>query len=612
MAKPTESKGNPHWIVICAVLLALLIVAAGIGVYFTRYTRVDGELLRRDVVTLDLRDSGVTDVRGLARCRNLVTLDLRGNSVSPEDLKYLRARLPDCDILCDSSLGGKLYDSHTSALTLEDLPEDWENILLFPYLRSLSVSRCTAPSAMESLKESLPDCACQWNLSVGGEWFDVTSRELVITGTSVYHEELLAQLSWFRALKSVKLRDALIAPEEQRSLKAAYPRVAFQMPLALGDAVIPGSTSALIYSQTGLSSTDELEGMLDLLPSLGSVDFTGSPVPPEVRVAFRDRHAELNVNWSVPINGVLYPCDTDVLDFNGVALGSTEELEAAIPYFPSLKKIEMCDTGFSTEELDELNQRWPDVRIVWKIYFSTYSIRTDDTYFCAAATINGADLFDKDMWPFYYCPDMVALDLGHMYMSNLSFVYNMPNLTYLIIAESRVTDLTPLSSCKKLKYLEVFHTDIKDLSPLTECPELESLNLCYTSVPQRNAYPNLMKMEKLGRLWWCHCPLNTNQRSELQKAKPDLIMFLIEGGEPSGGTWRYDERYYEMRDALHMYYMDGGTNGVKDGAQLIVDDHGREFHLYEYPGRTYKDYYWWQMPQYLHLGMPYIIGMTDG
>lgn len=28
------------------------------------------------------------------------------------------------------------------------------------------------------------------------------------------------------------------------------------------------------------------------------------------------------------------------------------------------------------------------------------------------------------------------------------------------------------------------------------------------------------------------------------------------GDESTGGTWRYDEDYYDMRDAFHMYYMD--------------------------------------------------------
>lgn len=610
-AEKTENKKNSRWIPLCVALLVLMIVAAGIGVMFTRYTRVNGELMRRDVVTLDLRDSGVTDIRNLARCRNLVSLDLRGNEISSEDLLYLRSRLPDCDIFCDVRLGDELYESHTASITLDDLPENWENLLLFPYLRSLTVEHCTAPETMETLAGKLPDCDVRWNLGIGGKWFDVSSLAITVPGTAVYHEELLSQLAWFRSLESVTISDAVLAPEEQRSLLSAYPDVTFRMPVSLGEARIPNSSTALIFSQTGLSTTKELEEALDLLPALRGVDFTGSGVSAEDRIAFRNGHKDMNVSWSVPIMGSLYPCDTDVLDFNGIAFTDTVELEEAIPYFPDLQKIEMCDTGFTNEQLDELNQRWPDVRVVWRVYFSGYSLRTDDTYFCAAATFNGPDLFDKDMGPLYYCTDLVALDLGHMYMSNLSFVYNMPNLTYLIIAESRVTDLTPLASCKKLKYLEAFHTDISDLSPLTECPELESLNICYTAIPQRNAYPNLMAMENLGRLWYCHCPLNATQRTELQKAKPDLIMFLLEGGEPSGGSWRYDERYYEMRDALNMYYMDGGTNGVDDdGAQIIVDDRGREFHLYNYPGRPYKESLWWLLPQYAHLGTPYIIGVT--
>ncbi len=55
-----------------------------------------------------------------------------------------------------------------------------------------------------------------------------------------------------------------------------------------------------------------------------------------------------------------------------------------------------------------------------------------------------------------------------------------------------------------------------------------------------------------------------------------------------------------------MYYMAGGTNGVdEDGAQIIVDDRGKEFHLQNYDGSTY----WWTQPQWSDMH-PYIIGVT--
>ena len=61
------------------------------------------------------------------------------------------------------------------------------------------------------------------------------------------------------------------------------------------------------------------------------------------------------------------------------------------------------------------------------------------------------------------------------------------------------------------------------------------------------------------------------QIESLREALPDTEVWCSPGDESTGGTWRYDEDYYDMRDAFHMYYMPGGTNGVdENGNQIIV------------------------------------------
>ena len=48
--------------------------------------------------------------------------------------------------------------------------------------------------------------------------------------------------------------------------------------------------------------------------------------------------------------------------------------------------------------------------------------------------------------------------------------------------------------------------------------------------------------------WWA------GQRGEVTSAEIDLRV---------GGTWRYVDAYYEMRDILGAYYMAGGTEAPK-------------------------------------------------
>lgn len=155
-------------------------------------------------------------------------------------------------------------------------------------------------------------------------------------------------------------------------------------------------------------------------------------------------------------------------------------------YLPELSKIVLCDCGISNEEMDALVQAFPQVRLVWRVYFGNYSLRTDATSFIAAAYEDGSDLYNADVAVLKYCVDLQGIDCGHMSFNDISFFQYMPNMQYVILAECPINDLTPLASCPNLKYLEIFHTNVTDLSPLLECRNLEDLN---TATPRPGRTP---------------------------------------------------------------------------------------------------------------------------
>ncbi|MBQ7736254.1 MAG: hypothetical protein IJT62_00295 [Oscillospiraceae bacterium] len=593
-----------------AVLL-VLVFAVGIvaGVYFSQYTVIAGEQIRRDTVSLDFRDKGITDPSVFAKLKDLRELDLRGNDVSTESVLALKELLPECTVLYDVEVGEEKHDVLITELELEDLPADWEHMRELTYLTSLTVERCTNPAAMAALQTALPDCAMQWTLGLGGQWYDVHAKELDLTGSAVGYDELNAQLRWFDALETVTLRDALLTPAEQTALQEAYPELSFVWPIRLGEQVLQVETGEILFSEDEAVDMTELETVVGLLPELKAVDFTDSGAGAEDRVAFREAHPELDVSWRVTLWESEYPCDTELLDFSGMKFGPEEQaiLEDALPYFPELKKVDMCDCGLSNEEMDALNKKYDAIKFVWRVYFSRYNLRTDATYFRTSEYgKNPPGIVDKDTEIMKYLTDLQGLDVGHQYFSDLHFLEFMPHMTYLIIAECPVQDLSPLSTLKELRYLEAFSTPIQDISPLAQCPSLKSLNLCYTSVRQDNAWDTINKMTWLERLWWCNDPFSPQQRNQLIAERPDCTFFFLHGGESSGGSWRYHQYYYEMRDFFHAPYMASGTNGVdEDGNQIIIDDHGTEFHLENYDGSTY----WWTQPQWSDLH-PYIIGVT--
>lgn len=608
MEKAKHKKRHTGRVILILAILILLLVGAGFFVH-SQYTLVNWKPVPVRSVTLDLSGQGLTHIDDLSRCENLAVLDVRGNPLPAGELRQLRATLPGCEILCDVPLGGQLYDSGLTSLTLEDLPSDWSNMTFFNHLALLTVERCSDPRTMDELRKTLPDCRMTWQLALGGEWYDTSAEELTLSSGTADADELLERLGWFSSLRDLTLPDSALPVEEQLSLTAAYPEVAFHWDVIIGDRRLPNDLRALTLGPGEYLDLALLDEALPLLPELRKLELTGSDISGPDRAAFLNAHPDMDVSWTVELFGETYPWDTETIDLSEMPLEDTAEIEEAVACLPRLKTVDMCDTGLDNETMDALNQKYPDTRFVWMVRFSGYKLRTDVTYFVPSSFGDPPPaILNQHLDTLKYCRELRALDLGHMYFTDLSFLAYMPHMTYLILAESAVTDLTPLAGLKELKYIEAFKTAITDLSPLLQCPALEDLNICYTWVGADNAMEVLPQLKQLQRLWWCNTSLNWDQQAELQEQLPDCIFFFLHGGESSGGIWRYHENYYEMRDAFHMYYMPGGTNGVDDdGAQIIIDDHGREYHL---QGYDYKYQRWWEDPRYAAYH-PFIIGITD-
>ena len=460
---------------------------------------------------------------------------------------------------------------------------------------------------METLRAELPNCEMRYSLCVGGQWFDSDAVELTAAGTAPTAMELLSQLAHFPAVRTVNLPDAVFTINEQHSLVSAYPNISFFWNVQIGSQTVSNITAELSLAGEDAATLAQLTSALDLLPRLRSVDLTGCTAPVADRLAFVEQHEDLSAGWTVSVEGQTFEWNTEFIDLNNYSIADVSALEAAFAELPKLTQVDMCDTNLSYEQLDALNQKLENIRIVWKVYFGNYYLRTDAQYFIAAAWgDNKVYLTNDDIDCWKYCTDLKGLDIGHMNITDLSFLQYMPHMTYLIIAENPITDITPLAQLKELRYLEMFQTNVTDLSPLLECTALKALNLSYMKVRADNVWNTLSQMTQLDLLWYPSIPLSGAQRRQLANALPDTTLFLYDGCEPSGGIWRYNPYYYEMRDFFEMYYMPGGTNGVdENGNQIIIDDWGERFILEDWDGGPR----WWEEPQYSHMH-PHIYGIT--
>ena len=264
--------------------------------------------------------------------------------------------------------------------------------------------------------------------------------------------------------------------------------------------------------------------------------------------------------YEVSIAGQTVMSDATELDISGILVEDIEGFKAALNELTSLTCIDMCDCGLSNEEMAALREEYPNIKFVWKVTLGLWTIRTDTVAFSTLkdGTITYR-LTNEDCEVLKYCTDMVALDLGHNKVTDISFLQYMPELRILILVDNRVTDsaehyisdLSMIKYCPKLMYLEFFVGDVTDLSFLEYTPEMVDLNISYNPISDVTYLLNLPNIE---RLYLEHTNLTDADYNLLKETYPDAyIVYYGEGSVDQG--WREHERYFAMIDMFHNNYV---------------------------------------------------------
>ena len=234
------------------------------------------------------------------------------------------------------------------------------------------------------------------------------------------------------------------------------------------------------------------------------------------------------------------------------------DIDTVIDRLAKLERLVMIDCGLDNDGYAALQDRNPDVKIVWEIVLSHWTIRTDSVAFSTFKT-TADDFFMENDEAYYlkYCNELVALDLGHNWVSDLSFLEYMPDLKILILVDNvkykegenyrHLTDLSELQYVPKLRYLEIFANNVSDFSFMQYLTELEDLNISYNSVYSIEYMRNL---PHLKRLWMENTYIPYSSYCMLCSLYPNAqIVYEGEGSVDQG--WRNSPSYYAMRRMFH-------------------------------------------------------------
>ena len=443
------------------------------------------------------------------------------------------------------TIGGETYPRTVETLDLSSCSAaDLEIISTLPYLRSIDLRDANLTvQEYEAVCAAAAGCEITWSVPFQGGHVPCETRELTVSALS---EEDIAMLAWLPQLTAVNAEacsdyDAILA------LKAAYPQLEVTYQVALNGETYDPATTELTLAQP----VADLADTLAYLPQMQTVTFTETPANPDDILALQEAYPNITFSWQLEVCGVTVDASATEIDLSEIPLADTQELESKLKYMPNLTKVDMVHCGISNQDMEALNNRHENILFVWAVKLKGMEFRTDVTEMMPVKH----DLWvtDEDCYNLRYFTELIALDLGHMFINHCEFVRYMPHLKYLILADTDVTSIAPLENLTELIFLEIFMCPIQDYSPLVTLTALEDLNISYTY----GDYELIAQMTWLDHLWWGQTPesrITDAQRDYLRSVLVDT-QIEFQPQSSTGKGWRLIKNYFDMRDIFGMGYM---------------------------------------------------------
>lgn len=440
-------------------------------------------------------------------------------------------------------LGDTRYPRDTRELDLSNRPADHLNLLSeFTHLEKLDL-RGTGLTVdeYEQLRSLFPNCEILWELPFQGRFYPSDTTQIEIRTLTEKDCLLLKYLPQLETVDASWCNDY----EQLELLRRERPDLSMKYYVPIGEKIYPHDLIALtLYN----ADVQDLADSLAFFPRLQSLTLISPDATGESMMALREQYPHIEIVCHFDFHGIPLDSTATSVDLTGVQT-TVEEIEALITWLPNLTHLDLSDCGISNEELAALRSRHDSIKIVWAVYLSGwFRVKTDITTFMPVML--GYFPRGNDLKDLRYCTEIIALDVGHMKITNCDFVAYMPNLRYLILADTPIMDLTPLTGLTELVYLEIFLVYAPDFSPLLTCTSLQDLNVCYTV-----GDPEIIaQMTWLKNLWWCMLPKSSEK--QLREALIDCHCEFT-GGSSTGRGWRELPNYYAQRDLFGMSYLTG-------------------------------------------------------
>ena len=526
---------------VLVLLLCVALLCAAALFLCSRFVLISGKVCAVNVQTLDLSGRTVDKPEKLARLTQLQQLDLHATGIDAETYAQIRQLLPQCDILWEIPFQGSYLPEDTARIAVTTpSAEDLALLALFPVLETIDATACTDPQVILQLQTQFPNCEVLYRLTLESAQLTPDTTQIALQDAG-HIAAALACAPQLTQINATLCQDTAALQQLQQQ----YPGCRLLYNLPLGSESFCTDAQALVISA---ASADALSLALPCFYDLQSVEIQAPVDDPALLYALEQRYPEIAFTYSFYLLGVTVSNRDTAIDLSNISMESTEAVEAALPYFHNLEKVDMCDCGISNEDMAALNQRHPGTLFVWMVDIGRIRTRTDVTYFMPHQY--GIKLRDNETENLKYLTELLCLDLGHQDVSSSDFLAYMTKMQYLIIIDNGITDISGCANMPDLKFAEFYVTGITDFSPLLACTKLEDLNVGYCHPKDWTVF---CQMKQLQRLYWCGMHSAERQQA-LREALPNTYL-MFEGISSTGNGWRESPNYYAMRDLLGMGYM---------------------------------------------------------
>ncbi len=422
-----------------------------------------------------------------------------------------------------------------------------QQIAGLPELQSVEIAAgALSNEEIAALVDAYSDLAFRYDVSVGQIYVASNTTEIAVTdGCTV--EDIAAALPYLKLLYRVHL--GACTPEELTAALALLPEGLTDYSIAIFGREVAPDTKVLDLTEAESPAPEQLAAALPYLPELETV-LLGEREDPALAAVFRAAAPEIDVScrYHFTYLGQELTESTETLDLTKIQITDIDELRRVLSWLPALTHTEMVGCGLDDETMAALRDEFPEKGIVWEISLGFWgTVRTDATAFTTRSSRTEAEdkhrLTTETVQPIQYCTELVALDLGHQHIGDISCLAGLHKLQILILADNWVSDLTPLTSMPDLIYLELFINRITDVTPLAELKNLKDLNICTNHISDLTPFYSMTSLE---RLYYSHNDFTREDHEALQAALPNCVCDRTVWDETAHG-WREHERYFWMR-----------------------------------------------------------------